>query len=255
MHFDIISNGMGAQSMLMVVYAVEGLIPATLSITADTGSESDCLWNTGERTTAKEYFDRVIEPYAHGVVEAIFIRSLDKGGDELPPLISLLEQGSPAGIPFYGSDGGQMPQRCTGKYKIRAVRQELRRRGATSARVALGLTMDEIHRMKPSDVRWCQNWWPLIDMRMYRAMVQSELQRRGIPYLVSTQCDMCPHKNAWRWGNTSQEMIDRIARIERGFDGLYFTPFRIPLSEALERMKDDRQMDMFGCDSGGYCFT
>jgi hypothetical protein len=247
---------MGGPSLYMTVLAAEGQLPTRLSISADTGSELDRAWNTGERTTAKEYFDRVIEPYAReNGIEAVFVRALDKDGEPLVPIIDLLEQGITAGVPLYGSNGGQLAQRCTGKWKIRAVRQELRRRNATSARVALGLTMSEIHRMKPSDVKWCENWWPLIDMRVYRAMVQEELERRDIPYLLSSECDNCPHKNAARWARTSPEMIDRLAEIEAGLDGLYFTPFRIPLKEAIKKMYNADQIEMFGCDSGGYCWT
>ena len=184
------------------------------------------------------------------------MRSLDNKGRPLTPIIELLEHGSTAGIPLYGSDGGQLPQRCTGKYKIRAVRQELRRRSATTARVALGLTMSEIHRMKPSDVKWCENWWPLIDpFRMYRAMIQDELVKRNIPFLISTECDNCPHKNAPRWNRTSSEMIDRLADAESRLDGLFLTPYRIPLKEAIEKMSNSEQMELLGCDSGGFCWT
>jgi hypothetical protein len=42
--------------MRLLIMAAEGDLPNTkLSITADTGSEKDCLWSTGDRTTAKEY--------------------------------------------------------------------------------------------------------------------------------------------------------------------------------------------------------
>ena len=46
--------------MYLVVMAAEGRIPCRYSITADTGAEDDCLWSTGERTTAKEYYERVV---------------------------------------------------------------------------------------------------------------------------------------------------------------------------------------------------
>lgn len=257
MHIESISNGLGSQSMTMLVLAAEGRIPAQLSITADTGSELDCLWSTGERTTAKEYFDRIVEPYAkdHGI-EAVFVRSLDKDGNELPAIIDLLRQGNSAGVPLFGSRGGRNMQYCTGKYKIRAIRQELRRRGATSAHVAIGLTISETERMKLSDVQWCENYWPLIDLRMYRGQCQDVLKERGIPYLVSTQCDMCPHKDKSRWERTAQWVIDDLAEIEAGLPGLYFTDQRIPLKEAIAKW-DNGQMSLSfldSCDSG-YCFT
>lgn len=144
-------------------------------------------------------------------------------------------------------------QYCTGKYKIRAIRQELRRKGAFTARVAIGLTLAETERMKLSDVKWCENYWPLIDLKMYRNQCQDELTKRGIPFLVSTQCDMCPHKDRARWERTSPEMIDKIAVIEAKLPGLYFTDQRIPLKKAIKNMPS--QASLFdSCDSG-YCFT
>ena len=254
-HIEAISNGMGSQSMMMCVLAAEGKIPATLSISADTGSELDCLWSTGERTTAKEYFDQVIEPYCReNGLEAVFVRAQDKWGNELPPLIEKIKNElHPCGVPLFGSRGGRIQQNCTGKYKIRAIRQELRRRGATTARCAIGLTLSETERMKISDVKWCQNYWPLIDLKLHRGAIQEKLGSRGIPYLVSTQCDMCPHKDRVRWERTSPEMIDQIAKIEAGLPGLYFTDQRIPLKQAIANMPS--QPSFFdSCDSG-YCFT
>jgi len=255
MHFDIISNGMGAPSMYMLILAAEGKIPVTLSITADTGSELDRVINTGERITAPEYHRQIIEPYANShSIEAVFIRAQDKDGNELPAIIDLLRQGNTAGTPFFGSNNGRNPQYCTGKWKVRAVRQELRRRGATTARVALGLTLSETERMKVSDVKWCENWWPLIDLNLYRVTIQEEMDNRSIPYLLSSECDHCQHKNWARWQRTSQDTIDELAEIEELFPGLYFTDKRIPLKEAIEKM-DPHTSGMFGCDSGGYCFT
>lgn len=255
MHIEAISNGMGSQSMYMVVLAAEGKINARLSITADTGSELDCVWSTGQRSTAKEYFEAVIEPYAaSNGIEAIFVRSVDKKGQPLMPLIEKMKAiRGPAGVPMFGSNGGRIMQQCTGKYKIRAIRQELRRRGATTARTAIGLTIAETERMKVSDVKWNWHYWPLIDLKLYRATIQESLQRRGIPFLISTQCDMCPHKDGPRWNRTSPEIIDELVRLESNIPGLYFTDRRKPLKEALPQI--DLQPSLFdSCDSG-YCFV
>lgn len=255
LHIETISNGLGSQSVRMLVLAAEGFIPAKLSITADTGSENDCLWSTGERTTAKEYFDRIVKPYAadHGI-EAVFVRANDKSGNPLPPLIERMKiVDGPAGVPMFGSGGGRITQGCTGKYKVRAIRQELRRRGATTARIAIGLTISETERMKISDVKWNTHYWPLIDLKLYRSMIQDDLTARGIPYLVSTQCDMCPHKDWARWERTNPETIERIEALENSLPGLFFTDQRIPLQAALDALPS--QTSLFDVCDSGYCFT
>lgn len=265
----VISNGMGAPSMYLLVLAAEKKIDCNISITADTGSENDRLLNTGERITAKKYFDNVIMPYAKdNKINAFFVRAVDKNKKPLPSLIELLEKGVTAGVPFHGTRAGKLPQGCTGKYKINATRQQLRRLGYKKAKIALGLTYSELHRMKDSDVKWCKNVFPLIEigwtdrnMRNREAMYK-ELDKRGIPYLMSSECDMCPHKNWIRWERTSPEMIDRIAKIEQKFDGLYFTDKLLPLKQALEIMKREyevkgNQGNLFEIDESvcetGYC--
>jgi hypothetical protein len=256
MHIEAISNGMGAPSMMCLVLAAEGKIPATVTITADTGSEVDCLWSTGEKTTAQEFFSLVIEPYAieHGI-RPFFPRAKDENGEDLPPLFEKMKAAKhPCGVPMFGSRGGQVKQNCTGKYKVRPIRQVLRQLGATTALTALGLTLREVGRMRHSDVQWHQHYYPLIEMRMYRAQVQDELSDRGIPYLVSSQCDMCPHKDRVRWERTAHHIIDQVAEVESLMPGLYFTDQRIPLHQALTNFPTQESLFDF-CDRGGYCFV
>lgn len=257
MHIETISNGMGAPSMYLLVMAAKGEIPAKLSITGDTGSENDMLWSNGRRTTSKVYFDEIIEPFAKdNGLEAVIVRSLDENGNPLIPIVDLLKSGSTAGVPLFGSNGGKLNQACTSKYKIRAVRQELRRRGATTARVALGLTITEVHRIKPADVQWCENYWPLIDVKLYRQDINERLEKMGIPWLITTECDNCPHQNLARWRRRTPETIGKLTEIEGGLEGLYFTKYLIPLNEAIKKMEEEESLNLFNdsCDSG-YCFV
>lgn len=286
MHIEAISNGLGAQSLYMVVMAAEGKIPARLSITADTGWENDRLWSTGERTTARAYFERIVRPYAEQHdIEAVMVEALDGDGNPIPPLGAWVRQYIEAGklthvkIPLFGSDGGRLRQPCTSRKKVTAIRQELRRRGATSARTAHGLHRGEVHRMKGQqgrveggfytltsiDALWHSHYYPIIDEGLFRTDVQQELERRGIPYLVSTECDGCPHKDWPRWSRTSPGVIDDVADMEAQMGGqFFFTDKRIPIKEALPLMRQEWEAKHlrgpslfddpdFGCDEGGVC--
>lgn len=287
LHIESISNGLGAQSMYMLVMAAEGRIPARLSITAATGWEKDCVWSTGERTTSEEYFERIVLPYAsqHGI-EAVLVEAVDKGGIPVAPLGEWTRQYIETGkfnhikIPLFGSNGGRLRQPCTSRKKITAIRQELRRRGATSARMAHGLHRGEIRRMKgihgrveggfytltAMDAQWMSHYYPIIEAGLFRSDVQNQLVQRGIPYLLSTECDGCPHKDWPRWERTSAAVIDDIADMEEKLNGqFFFTDKRIPIREALPLMKAEWEAKHqsgnssffddpdFGCDEGGLC--
>ena len=222
-HFEVSSNGMGGPSMYMMVLAGQHKIPATLSITADTGWENDCLLSDGRRVTAQEFYSDVIVPVGIEFgIETAFVRAQDGQGNPLPGLGELMRKGIIPGVPTFGSNGGRLAQGCTGKYKIRAIRQEIKRRAVTSAidnilqttivshsnvidiikkllkaktmgqtkttaRCALGLTMGETHRMKNTDVAWQKVYWPLIDERLYRATIEARLNEMGIPYMITSQ--------------------------------------------------------------------
>jgi len=123
----------------------------------------------------------------------------------------------------------------------------------------MGITLEEVHRMKPSDVQWNDNAYPLVmndeNMRFHRASCIKHLEDRNIPYLVTTECDGCPHKDPARWRRTSKDTLKEVAEWEEQFGGEYFlTRSCIPLLEAVQGMEDGESMAFDSCDSG-YCFV
>jgi hypothetical protein len=287
---DVLANGLGSLSLFCLVLAGKRIIPATVSVTADTGSENDRLWSNGKRSTAREYFDEVVEPYArkHGI-DARFVRAVDKNKRDLPSLEDATEAIIDIGkfnslsIPLYGSRGGQRNQSCTDKWKIRAIRQEARRMGATRLITAQGIHAGEIGRRKKGirigvygewtlyqdtimrkcdgekvevPVKWCQHYYPLADRGYSRATAQNVLMEEDIPYLISTECDFCPHQDIQRWDRHTPEKLVQIAAMEAKLRGsFFFTNQRVPLPEALARMRLKPSSTLetnFGCGNA-YC--
>lgn len=264
-HVEYLANGLGGPSVLLLVWACEGRIPATISITSDTGSETDRLLNTGERITAREYFDRIVEPLAReGGIEARFVRARDGNRTELPALIDVVRnrpQGKPLSsslhIPLFGSNGGRLIQSCTDRWKIRAISQELRRLGARSARGAQGIHYGEAARRVKGEwlgvvdgfdtyrfgPKWLSHYYPFVDARLNRSAIAEELDRRGIPFLVTSECDMCPHQDLARWERHTPEST--AGRVQRGAR-LYHRPGH--RGEHLQRRDDLRACRRTGRD-------
>lgn len=284
-HIESISCGQGGPSLFLITMAGEGLFPCDVVIVADTGWERDMLWSDGRRTDAATFFEEVTKPLANSYdIDAEFVRANDKHGEayqDLDKFVSSsvdesinIAKATSFKIPLYGSQGGRLMQSCTGTWKVAAIRQELRRRGADTATTALGLTVEEMGRMRLSDRKWHTSIWPLIDYASTanedtfpmgvgrtwrRGEIQDELNRRNIPYIVTSECDGCPHKDFARWERTSPETIVELSKFEKQFDGEFFlTSERIPLIDSLNLMKSKKSMDFFGeidtCESG-YCFT
>lgn len=263
-HINSISCGQGAPSTFLILAAGHyKLFPATVVIVADTGNENDMLWSTGRRSTAREYFEEVTKPLAAEFgMTAYFVRAVDKNKTPLPDIMAAqtyTDDYNGIDLPLFGSNGGRLRQSCTSKWKVAAIRQQLRRLGAKTAICNLGITVEEAHRMKESDVRWCQQAYPLVmlEKRFYKQDCIQEIESFGVPHLISTECDFCPHKNAARWLRSSPETVEAAAQFEAQFDGEFFlTDKRIPLMDAIEQMElnADRPSLFDGCDSG-YCFV
>lgn len=304
MHLDAISNGNGAQSIAMLVLAAHGIIKPRVAICGDTHWEEDRVWSDGTRSTAREYFDRVVQPYAeaHGI-SALMVTKRSKDGTEW----SLQEHTrrmiaekrfNHIKIPMFGSEGGRLLQACTDRAKISALNQAARSLGAKTATQYIGIHSGEAVRRlrnlatyniqplsidaqfkiypiieriikvsvdgrivkRPKFRKWTTACYPLVDLQMSREDCQRVCREAGMPYLESSECDICPHQDIDRWERHTPEVIDDLAILEGQMDGeLFLTALRIPLKDALVQLRVAKNakrqqgtMD-FGCDSGGYC--
>lgn len=271
-HIEIVANGLGGQSMYLLWLACQKKIRARISITADTGSENDRMCSDGTRTTAKRYFDEVVAPLATAhKIDACFVRVLDKTGKPLPPIHEYMAAqkgqakfGSQP-VPLFGSSGGRFTQTCTDKWKLAAIRQECRRRNAKTMRSAIGIHYGEAARRVKGpflytehgfDIyqsgyksgktgewipeKWMTHYYPLVQMQMTREDCRKELVRLGIPYLITTECDHCPHQDKARWLMHTDESLAASAALEAKYNGEFFlTDKRIPLPQVIEQWRQE----------------
>lgn len=281
MHVEYVANGMGSQSMYLLWLAIEKRIPATISMTADTGWEDDSDLCDGTKITARGFFDQHIRPLAtkHGI-EAYFVRSVRRDGTpELSIPEYLKKFGAATVVPLFGSNGGRLKQNCTDKWKAKGMAQQARRLGATTCRSAQGIHWGErarrvkgrfllkengfdIYRstIKRKDriveVKWRSHYYPLVDLRMTRDDVIAECTRLGLPYLVSSECQGCPHADPWRWMRRSPETIAELDRLEASWEGEYFfTKSCRPLAQLVDEWRKAEQSQGildFNCEDG-YC--
>ncbi|MYC81931.1 MAG: hypothetical protein F4X19_07565 [Acidobacteria bacterium] len=117
-------------------------------------------------------------------------------------------------VPLFmiGKDGkkGMLRRQCTYHYKIRPIYRRVRvlaggKRGrpfprGTHAEMWLGISLDEMNRMKPSREKWVQHRWPLVDIGMTRGdcieWFESEYPGRHLP---RSACVICPFRSDEHW--------------------------------------------------------
>lgn len=284
-HIQSVSNGLGAPSMLLLLMACRRELPAHCAITADTGWENDRTWSNGRKSSALDYYSEIIIPLCEKYAfRAYFEKAENKEKLPLDSLIAHTRMCAVTGkfnnlkIPMYGSRGGRMRQSCTDKWKIRAINQTLRYLGAKTALTFQGIHAGEawrrvrgtflekrgkwtiyqtVIRTKSANkqIKWLTHCYPLVDLGLNRDDIQRLIVSEKIPYLLSSECDGCPHKDLPRWERTSPTVLADLANLESQFNGeFFFTAKRIPLLEAIELMKiesenkESEELD-FGCNN------
>ncbi len=166
-----------------------------------------------------------------------------------------------------GADGGMNWRQCTTDYKIGPIIAEARRRMGLRPRAVappgvtmdmwLGISSDEIRRMRTAQHDWIVNRYPLIDAGMSREdCIEWFTARYPGRTLPRSACIGCPYRSPREWidmqANDPSSFahavdIDTAIRLP-GHNNLrataYLHPRRIPLAAAV-------QADLAGDDHGG----
>jgi hypothetical protein len=264
----VLSLGWGVQSWtLAAMVALGELEPIDLAIHADT---------TWERKTTYDFAKRWT-PWLEGKgVKVITTASANTNPVRYYSGETLGDYQGVAIPAFTINDGkqGQIRRQCTQDWKINAIRQlvstELQARGLkkTSGVVEqwLGISEDEWHRAKDSDVKYITHRYPLLERGMRRGDCVTWLERAGLEVPGKSACVFCPYHNRLAWQEMKRNepddweialKVDAAIRDVRPPYPLFVHSSRLPLEEAVSIPEDHgySQIDMFNeeCDSG-HCF-
>jgi hypothetical protein len=103
---------------------------------------------------------------------------------------------------------GMLGRSCTFNYKISPIRKKIReilgvkrisKRMKYKVRMLIGITNDEVSRMKPSQVPYIENVWPLVDMDMSRQDCIDWLTINEYPIPNRSACTFCPLRSDKEW--------------------------------------------------------
>jgi hypothetical protein len=248
----VLSLGAGVQSSTLLLMACEGEEQIDAAIFADTGWEPKGVyqWLDVLRTRAE------VAGIAFYVVAAGNLRA-----DELrrPYTVMPLRMLSESG------ESGMLRRQCTERYKIRPINRKLRDLGATRQQpveLAIGISLDEYHRMKPHRSSLARAVWPLIERRMTRADCVAWLAERGVAEPEKSACIGCPYHDNAAWSKIMTDpeaWADAVAfdeasrrRVQKLSGQAFLHRSLVPLGEADLRSEQDRgQMELFEADGCG----
>jgi hypothetical protein len=257
---NIISLGAGVQSTTMALMAAAGEITPmpNCAIFADTQWEPKAVY---------EHLDWLcgVLPFPVHRVTAGNLRS-DILAHRHPT------QENYRAVPWHirNPDGsaGMGKRQCTKEYKLTPIRRKVRELlgGKTpkgGAQQWIGISLDEVMRIKPSDVGYMVNRWPLIEKRMDRNDCLRWIERNGYPTPPKSACIGCPfHRDAqWRalrdnpveWQDAIE--VDAAIRSQPKHRGKqYMHRSLVPLAEVdLRTLEDHGQLNLFNNECEGMC--
>ena len=264
----ILSLGWGVQSFtLAAMVALGELEPIDFAVHADTTWERKQTYEFAARWTPW------LEERGIGLVTAV--------ADNTNPIRSYsgktLGDYQGVAIPAFtlnGNERGQVRRQCTQDWKINAIRKavtaELQRRALPKSpgqvEQWLGISEDEWHRAKDSDVKYITHRYPLLERGMRRVDCVTWLERNGLEVPGKSACVFCPYHNRLAWEEMKRNEpedwavaveIDLQIRNVRPPYPLFVHSARIPLTEAVN-IPEDKGYSQLGlldaeCDSG-HCF-
>jgi len=246
---NVWSYGGGTQTAAIAVLILQGKLPRPdLVVFADTARELSTTW---------DYLAEIVQPALDSIGLTVQVAGhelsnydLTSSGRNLLPLFTT-----------QGGSVGKLPTYCSNEWKQRPIRRWLRQQGADDCDVWLGISTDEIERMKPSGLKWYRHVYPLIEIvPTNRAGCVALVENYGWPTPPKSRCWMCPNQSADAWRQMRRDLPDEYqkavtldAEIRLVDPHVYLHSSGKPLPEGVEL--SDNQPGLFdGCD-GGYCFV
>ena len=267
----VLSLGAGVQSSTLALMIHKGQIPMVdCAIFADTQAEPPKVYE----------WLKFIKKTVSYPVHIVTWRNLEK--DVLDASQGEYQAFT---IPFYTKNKeteqkGMLMRQCTADYKIKPVTKKVRellgyKKGErvdlkeVKVEMLLGISTDELRRMRMNRLRYIDNQYPLInDFGMSRQDCIAWMKDNGYPMPAKSACYFCPFHSQSTWKEIKEndpELFQKAVEMDKKIrdqekykiknkykDELYLHRSCEPLDKALE---DDGQLDMFDgfntiCDEG-----
>lgn len=257
----VLSLGAGVQSTTLALMAAHGELDMP-----DCAIFADTQWEPARVYRNLDWLCSGILPFpVHRVTN----------GDLLDHAISNKRDGGFMVIPAFSDLGGMSRRQCTGDFKINPIRKKIREilgikpksRVPRDVRVEIiiGISLDEKRRMRPSQHRWIDHKYPLIDKRMTRYECIAWMTNHGYQVPPKSSCIGCPYHSNQTWDEIKRQDPESWAAAVEADEALrgsdpnkpkhYLHQSCVPLSEAeFPTPRGYGQADLF-MECEGMCGT
>jgi hypothetical protein len=168
---------------------------------------------------------------------------------------------------------GMLRRQCTSDYKIKPVVRKIRellgleknekRKKGTKVDLLMGISRDEVSRMKKNPLKYINNVYPLVEMEMRRSDCLTWMEEHRYPKPPRSACTFCPFHSTAEWRELKKNKeewaevvaMDKAIRSQERFkeknagsdslkDELYLHRKCIPIDE-INFDEEDKQADLF----------
>ena len=207
--YNVLNLGAGVQSSCLALMAAKGEVTPMpdFAIFADTQAEPSEVYKWLDwlekqlpfpvyRVTKGDLTEDSLKVFQHKKT----------GNDRIQRIIPLY------GVKPNGTVTAAIGRSCTADYKVAPILKELKvrcgiTRGQTETVITqwIGISYDEMQRMKPAGNKWTQHRWPLIERRMTRSHCKEWLKANGFPEPPRSACYYCPFHSNEEWRRLRNE--------------------------------------------------
>jgi hypothetical protein len=252
----VISLGAGVQSSTLALMAARG----EAGPMPDCAIFADTQWEPAHVYEWLDWLEKQLPFPVYRVTRGNLREKVVGGGSSMIPA-------------FVG--GTPVNRGCTRDYKVTPIVQKVRALAGYTGRPApktpvveqwIGISLDEIQRMKGSRQAFIQHRWPLIEKRMRRSDCIRWMEERQYPRPPRSACSGCPfHSNAeWRdlrdnhpeaWADAvlvDAELRNPAIRRTATREPQYLHRSGVPLDQ-VDLTPDGGVLDLFNNECEGMC--
>jgi hypothetical protein len=149
---------------------------------------------------------------------------------------------------------------CTDKFKIIPIRAFIKQFKEEKVVQYIGISFEELHRMKDSDVNWIRFIYPLVDWHIDRNECIEIIKKEGLDIPIKSGCFMCPFQGLESWKSlliNKPELYMKARQMEE--QNRTYPKTRLPWKGTLREIENSVkfQKNLFDFKEeplcGGYC--
>ena len=274
-----LSLGAGVQSSTLALMIEKGQVPMVKAgIFADTGAEPEAVYKWFEWLKSQVSFPiykvKIGNLYWHTLW---FLNNMPLIDDGLS-------------MPFFTKENtkrgvGMMRRSCTYNYKILPVTMKIRnllgvrkykkinkKTNEKGIDLLLGISYDELLRMKQNKNKYFNNIYPLVDLKINRQDCIDWVKKNYNKIPPRSSCIFCPYHSNKDWLKIKQNKNDwdKLVKFDRGLrdnkdwwgqgkrniknkNNLYLHHSCKPIEEVDFKIKDDNKSNLTDACEEGYC--